>query len=75
MGLSFGQLLAKLGVGSAEQWSVATTRRFFQYCAHGPVTPTLEDIGDLFDHQGFERISEVLNMLIAPAYAREVVHA
>lgn len=76
LGLHFGRLLAELGVFGEAAWKLSTTREFFRRCSVPEVAP--EDvgaIGNLIDDLGFDKVSQVLSMLIAPVYAREAVHA
>lgn len=72
-GLTFGALMAALGITDSEgsiprTWSLLITRQFLQACA--PEGASVEAMGTLIDDIGFEGIGAAVNRLIAPARTR-----
>ena len=65
LGLTFGEIMAAIGVTGLDRWSLRVTRQFLQACA--PAGTTIEAIGDLIDHVGFDGIGDAVNGLIVPA--------
>lgn len=68
LGLTFGQIMAGIGVTGVEGWSLRTTRQFLQVAAVEDIS--VEAIGDLIDHVGFDGIADAVNGLILPAQKR-----
>ena len=71
-GLTFGALMAALGVSGQNAWSLKVTRTFLREC-HVEPKPTDEEIGTLVDEIGFEGIGAAVNGLIWPARKMELL--
>ena len=65
LGITFGEILAAIGVTGMETWSLRITREFLKACAVEPIT--VEAVGDLIDVVGFEPVGAAVNQLIVPA--------
>ncbi len=68
LGLTFGEIMAAIGVDGTARWSLRITRQFLAAC--GPKDLSLEDIGTLVDDIGFEGVGAAVNGLIWPARHR-----